>query len=79
MIEVPWAIFQWVRVNELTDHRYVQISPDAIFSAYVFTPMYLGLPVTRPSNRAGQVPAENPGIDPRQIDLWADDVDQTPV
>ncbi|RQZ67413.1 hypothetical protein DIE08_13470 [Burkholderia sp. Bp9004] len=63
----------------MTDHRYVQISPDVIFSADVFTSTYLGLPVTRPSKRAEQVPADKPGIDPRQIDLWADDVDHAPV
>lgn len=63
----------------MTDHRYVQISPDVIFSADVFTPMYLGLPATRTSRRAGQIPADTPGVDPRQIDLWADDVDYVPV
>jgi len=70
---------QLVRGGDLTDHRYVQISPDVIFSADVFTPMYLGLPATRPGKRAGQIPADTPGVDPRQIDLWADDVDYMPV
>ncbi|KWN14707.1 hypothetical protein WT83_16595 [Burkholderia territorii] len=66
-------------MSDLTDHRYVQISPAVIFSADVFTPAYLGLPVNRPSQRAGRVASDEPVIDPRQIDLWADDADHACV
>ncbi|WP_423383447.1 hypothetical protein [Burkholderia sp. LMG 32019] len=63
----------------MTDHRYVRISPDVIFSADIFAPAYLGLPVYRPSNRAEQAPSDKPNIDPRQIDMWDADGDHAPV
>ncbi|MBN3776276.1 hypothetical protein G3O06_01700 [Burkholderia sp. Ac-20345] len=77
--ECPWVKSYLVRGIDLTDHRYVQISPDVIFSADIFTPAYLGLPANRTSNRAERASSDKPDIDSRQIDMWADDVDHSPV
>ncbi|WP_321899988.1 hypothetical protein [Paraburkholderia heleia] len=56
----------------------IQITPSVIFSAAVFTPVEL---TQRPSvqDRDTQQPdSHRPAVDPRQIELWANDANCAP-
>jgi hypothetical protein len=55
----------------------IQIAPGVVFSATVFTPVQLSRCTS--VDRDTQHPdSRRPAVDPRQIDLWADDVRYAP-
>jgi hypothetical protein len=56
-------------------NAYVQITPDVVFSAEVFSPVALAQP--RPGNVGAD--SDEHAVDPRQIDLWDSDPEHAPV
>jgi hypothetical protein len=60
----------------MNDRRLIRITPDAVFAADVFPSVQMAEPIERSRRRA--VPAaapDEPAIDPRQVDLFAEDAD----
>jgi hypothetical protein len=52
----------------------IEIAPGVIFSTAVFTPVHL----SQRKNLQGSGARHHPGVDARQLVLWADDADHAP-
>lgn len=57
---------------------HIQITPGVIFSAAVFTPVELAQRPGVQDQDTQHPDSRRPAVDPRQIDLWANDPDYAP-
>lgn len=55
----------------MMDHRYVRITPDVVFAADVFP----RVDVLQPGRALAQMRADEPAVDPRQIDLFGSEAE----
>ena len=57
---------------------HIQIAPGVVFSATVFSPVQLSRCTNVQDRDTQHSSSRRPAVDPRQIDLWADDVRYAP-